>query len=178
MHPDIQEKIHQEILTVVTKNDANISYADLGKLTFMEMCLKETMRLFPVLPFIARHSSEEVQLEDNIIPKGVTVVMPIFNIQRDKKSWGEDAGEFNPDRFLPENISKVHTHSYIPFGGGPRICIGMKYAMMNMKTVLAHFHLKYRVSTSIKYESLTYKLAISLKICQKYLMKIEKRNYQ
>ena len=57
-------------------------------------------------------------LENYTIPPGVTVLIPIFNSQRNPKYWGEDAALFNPDRFLPENFAKINSYSYIPFGGG------------------------------------------------------------
>ena len=150
----------------------------LNRLSYLEMVIKESMRLFPVLPVIGRHCSKDIVLKKCVIPAGATIMINIFNTQRSTNNWGEDAKLFNPERFSTENISKIHPYAFIPFSGGPRICIGLKYAMNVMKIILVHFLRNYKITTSLKYEALQMKIAISLKISQKYMIQIEKRNLE
>ena len=91
--------------------------------------------------------------------------------------WGNDADKFIPERFSPENDSKVHPYAFLPFGGGPRICMGMKYGMNVMKINLAHFLRNYFVKTNLKYEELTFEFTLSIKIQQKSMIRIEKREF-
>ena len=114
---------------------------------------------------------------NHTLPSNINILIPTFNIQRDPKYWGEDAEIFNPDRFLPENFAKVPTFAYFPFGVGSRICIGMKYAMNVMKINLAHFLRNYKVTTNLKYQELQFHFSISIKIVQKNMISIEKREY-
>lgn len=176
MHQDVQMKVLQEIEDVIGSSNEEVEYEMLNSLTYLEMVIKESMRLFPVLPVIGRHCKKDVQIEKCVIPAGATIMINIFNTQRSTKNWGEDAHLFDPERFSTENISKIHPYAFIPFSGGPRICIGLKYAMNVMKIILVHFLRNYKITTSLKYEELQMKIAVSLKISQKYMIQIEKRN--
>lgn len=93
----------------------------------------------------------------------------------DKKYWGDDADEFNPERFSEENIKKVHPYAYLPFSKGPRMCVGHRYAWMAMKVFLSKFLMKYRVSTELKYENLEFRIMMTTVIKQGFTMKFEKR---
>ena len=176
MHHEIQQNVLEEIENVIGLSNEEVDYEILNRLTYLEMVIKESMRLFPVLPLIGRHCSKNTELKKCIIPAGASIMINIFKTQRSVKNWGDDAHLFNPDRFLPENFSKIHPYAFIPFSGGPRICIGLKYAMNVMKIVLVHFLRNYEITTSLKYEELEMKIAISLKISQKYMIQIKKRN--
>nr|CAD2190427.1 unnamed protein product [Meloidogyne enterolobii] len=103
----------------------------------MDAVLKETLRLCPVGD-VNRRCEETTTLGDITIEKGTYVAADLFTLHRDKKVWGEDADEFKPEKWLlNENINTLTEH-YYPFGGGPRICIGMRLAMMDIKMVLVH----------------------------------------
>lgn len=175
IHQDVQEKVLQEIEDVIGSSNEQVDYEILNKLSYLEMVIKESMRLFPVLPVIGRHCKKDVELKKCVIPAGASIMINIFRTQRSTANWGEDAHLFNPERFTAENISKIHPYAFIPFSGGPRICIGLKYAMHVMKIILVHFVKNYKITTSLKYEELQMKIAVSLKISQKYMIEIEKR---
>jgi len=85
---------------------------------------------------VNRRCEETTTLGDITIEKGTYVSADLFTLHRDKKVWGEDAEEFKPERWLSND--NIPTEYYYPFGGGPRICIGMRLAMMDIKMVLVH----------------------------------------
>lgn len=76
--------------------------------------------------------------------KGMWILVPLYTLHRDEKYWS-DPDTFMPDRFLPENKDSIHPYSYLPFGEGPRNCIGMRFAWMEMKSVLVRMLQKYRI---------------------------------
>lgn len=119
MHQEVQQKVFDEVQKVANEveND-EVTDADLHKLQVLEMVIKETMRLFPVLPIHGRYASEEVQLETHTIPAGANIAISVFTAHRSKSNWGDDADLFKPERFLPENFEKIHPYSFIPFSRG------------------------------------------------------------
>lgn len=92
-------------------------------MTYLELVIKEILRLFPIAPFILRELTENLQLHDSILPKGCHALLSIINLHRDPEKW-KDPLKFDPDRFLPENMAGMHPFSYIPFSAGVRSCPG------------------------------------------------------
>lgn len=122
MHEDVQQKLFNEIEKIVEDKNEEINDSQLHKMNYLEMVIKETMRLFPVLPIHAREASEDIELENFTIPAGANIVISVFNAHRNPKNWGEDAEKFIPERFLPENFEKLHSYAFIPFSRGDRNC--------------------------------------------------------
>uniref|UniRef100_A0A182MTH7 Cytochrome P450 n=1 Tax=Anopheles culicifacies TaxID=139723 RepID=A0A182MTH7_9DIPT len=122
MHPDVQDRVYEEIRSIYGDSSLNITYETISAQTYLEQVIKETLRLFPVAPFIGRKTIETVKLGDVVVPPGVTLIMNIMNVHRSKELWGERADVFDPDRFDPTTYDARdhHPFSYIPFGGGPR----------------------------------------------------------
>lgn len=121
MHQDVQERAFDEVKRVMLQlNGGDITEKDLHSLTYLEMVIKETMRLFPVLPIHGRLAKDDIKLEKYTIPRGANIVISVFNAHRNPKNWGSNAGEFIPERFLPENFAKIHPYSFIPFSKGKR----------------------------------------------------------
>lgn len=112
----------------------------------MERVIKETLRIFPVGPLILRKATDVIPLSKGCIPVGSTIVVSIINLHRDAAIW-KNPSEFDPDRFLPENMRNMHSFAYLPFSGGPRNCIGPKFSMMAMKSILSTILRKYYVRT-------------------------------
>jgi cytochrome P450 family 4 len=100
------------------------------------MVIKETQRLFPVVALLARVVPDEMEVCGKRVPAGTYLVLNLIGTHRDPRYW-PDPLTFDPDRFLPERSAGRHPYCYLPFGGGPRDCIGRQYAMMQMKTFLA-----------------------------------------
>ncbi|KFB52028.1 AGAP002196-PA-like protein [Anopheles sinensis] len=175
IHQDVQQRVYEEIVAVLGPLTNQVENDHLSKLVYMEMVMKETMRLFPVGPLIGRQCTADTKISNTTIPQGVTVVLGVFNVQRSREHWGASAEEFDPERFTPERIASRHPYSFIPFSAGPRNCIGYKYGLMSMKVMLCHLLTAYRITTDLTMEQLTLKLNITLKIANKHMVRIIKR---
>ncbi|XP_050069636.1 probable cytochrome P450 313b1 [Anopheles maculipalpis] len=175
IHQDVQQRVYEEIVTTLGGSIGEVENEHLSRLTYMEMVLKETMRLFPVGPIIARQCTEDTKISRTTIPSGVTVVLGIFNVQRSELHWGSAANSFDPDNFLPERIADRHPYCFLPFSAGPRNCIGYKYGLMSMKVMLCHLLTAYRFSTDLTMDQLTLKLDITLKIANKHMVRVVRR---
>ncbi|XP_070504539.1 probable cytochrome P450 313a4 [Chironomus tepperi] len=176
MHKDIQNKCIDEIDQFYEAVDGMIGNESLQNFPYLDLVIKETMRLFTAGGIIGRQTSEEVNLSGYIIPKGTVLGICVHKMHRNPKFWGSDANEFKPERFSPENIKHINPHAYVPFSGGRRICIGYRYAMMFIKIFLIHFFKNYNVSTSLKFEDLEVQMSPTLSIAQGYKLQIHKRS--
>lgn len=116
-------KVYEEASGVLGPDD-EVVHTDLKHLSFLEMVLKETMRLFPPIPVIMRELEGDVKLGPRIIPTGTHVMACIYYVHRNPEVW-KDPLKFTPERFLPEECSRRHKYAYLPGSGGPRNCIGM-----------------------------------------------------
>ncbi|XP_059621733.1 cytochrome P450 4c21-like [Phlebotomus argentipes] len=177
MHPKIQQKVYEEIEGIFGKDCKNpvVEYEHFNRLEYLDRVLKETLRLFPVVPYFARKVSKDFNLAGHKVPAGVRIMISMITVHHDKEIWGEDAEKFNPDNFLPERVQTRHPYSYFPFGGGIRNCIGMKYSLMSMKTMIIHLLSNYRLSTELRMEDLRTKIDVTLKLINKHMVSIEAR---
>ncbi|XP_072762321.1 cytochrome P450 4C1-like isoform X2 [Anoplolepis gracilipes] len=135
-HKDIQERVRVEIDSVVQENGGKLTMKALQNLPYLERCLKESLRLYPTVFFILRNAAEDVKLQSYVVPTGTTLFLNIMRVHRDPNFW-PNPEVFDPDRFLPEKIQNRHPYSYIPFSAGPRNCIGQKFALLELKTIIA-----------------------------------------
>lgn len=118
-HPNYQNKVVEEINEFFGDEDEEITLEALNKLQYMERVIKETMRVAPIGPVIFREAMDDFEIEEGlIIPKGTTFILNIYALHRAPHIWGEHATVFDPDNFLPENITKRHPCAYIPFSTG------------------------------------------------------------
>lgn len=125
LHPEYQEKVYQEILTVMPDKDAELTQSDLEKLEFMDLCIRETLRLFPTAPIIGRVASKPIKLNNGVeVPPNVPIVFGIRQIHIREEYYGPTARIFNPYRFLDEKVKNLPGGAYIPFSYGARNCIG------------------------------------------------------
>ncbi|CAL7940665.1 unnamed protein product [Xylocopa violacea] len=136
-HPEIQSRARAEVKSVIEKNEGKLNSSALQCLPYLERCIKESLRLYPSVYFISREMEEDIKLNDYLIPKKTMVNIHIYDIHRDPQYW-PNPNVFDPDRFLPENCQGRNPYSYIPFSAGPRNCIGQKFAMLELKSTLAH----------------------------------------
>jgi len=125
-HPEIQQNICEEITELIGERIPE--YADIPKFKYLSMSLKESMRLYPSGASNRRELEEDLVLGQHVLPKDSTVMMSLFAVHFDERYWGSDTHLFRPERFLPENVSKRLFHSFSPFGGGLRICVGKTFA--------------------------------------------------
>ncbi|XP_028714778.1 cytochrome P450 3A13-like isoform X2 [Peromyscus leucopus] len=134
IHPSVQKKLQQEI-DAVLPNKAPATYEALVEMEYLDMVVNETMRLYPVIARINRLSKEDAEINGVFIPKGTLVVIPTFVLHQNPKYWPEPE-EFHPERFSKENKDRINPYTYLPFGHGPRHCIGMRFALINMKLAI------------------------------------------
>lgn len=114
MFKDIQNKVVDELRAFM--NDT-IDFDTLNQLPYLEMVIKETMRLFPVAAFTLRTTTDEFELNKYTIPAGANLFLSIYTLHRDKMLWGDDAELFIPERFEVEKIKHIHPYAYVPFTG-------------------------------------------------------------
>ena len=145
LHVDIQKQCKEEIRSVLGDRKT-IEWRDLDALEFTTMCLKESMRLYPPVPFIARTINEDINVDHYIIPKGTAVSIPITLLHRHPKFW-ENPDKFDPTRFYSLKPGGTN-FSYIPFSAGHRNCIGQKFALTEELVAVA------RVLISFELESI------------------------
>lgn len=142
-HPECQAKVHQELdLVFGDDDDRDIRFDDLKNLNYLEMCIKEALRLYPSVPMFGRTLYEDCDISTHLqnlkiklcqgyknlldgfnIPASTQLLFIPFAVHRDPKHW-PDPEIFNPDRFLPENSVGRHPFAYLPFSAGARNCIG------------------------------------------------------
>lgn len=99
----------------------------------------------------------------------------IYTLHRDPEIWGPESEVFNPDNFLPERVLSRHPYSFLPFSAGPRNCVGFKQAMLSLKVMLATLIRHYKFSTSLKMEDLRLKIDITMKLTNKHMVSIQRR---
>ncbi|GJQ72805.1 hypothetical protein Trydic_g1455 [Trypoxylus dichotomus] len=135
-HPDAQHKAFLELQEVLGDKPIPTTTDELNRLKFLERVIKESLRLYPSVPGIARVIGQDISIDGYEIPKGTQALLHIYQVHRDPEQF-PDPDMFEPDRFLPENCKNRHPYAYIPFSAGPRNCIGQKFAMCESKTILA-----------------------------------------
>ncbi|MBN3301800.1 CP4V2 protein, partial [Amia calva] len=144
-YPEEQKKVQEELEEVFGTSDRPATTEDLKKLRYLECVIKESLRLFPSVPFFARSISEDCTINGFNVPKGANAVIIPFSLHRDARYF-PDPEEFRPERFLPENAAKRHPYAFIPFSAGLRNCIGQRFALMEEKVILSavlrHFHVE------------------------------------
>ncbi|CAL4138344.1 unnamed protein product, partial [Meganyctiphanes norvegica] len=137
LHEDVQELVWQELTDVLNDPMATVTYEDLGKMKYTEAVILETMRLYPPIPFfVSRITSSKWSYNGLTIPAGTVVEAPVWSIHHDPEIYPEPK-KFKPERFLPEERASRHSLSHLPFGAGPRNCIGLRFALLEAKLTLA-----------------------------------------
>lgn len=136
-HQDIQTKCRAEIDEVFKdKKTEDTEWSDLSKMEYLTRCIKESLRITPPVPVIQRRIEEPLDINGANIPKNSPVSIHIYEIHNNTEIW-ENPLEYNPDRFLHENVKKRDPFSFVAFSAGPRNCIGQNFAMNFMKIVLS-----------------------------------------
>ncbi len=141
-HPEKAERLRAELASVLDGRPPGVE--DLPRLTYTEQVVLEAMRLYPPAYAIGRQALSACELGGYPIPADGTIVMPQWVVHRDPRWWGEDAGEFRPERWTDEMQARLTKFAYFPFGGGPRVCVGNTFAMVEMVLVLAALAARWR----------------------------------
>ncbi|WP_442785650.1 cytochrome P450 [Actinacidiphila sp. DG2A-62] len=133
-HPEVRERLHQEAVEVL--GDGPMTLEDMHKLTYTTQVLEEVMRMYPAVWLLPRIAQQEDEIGGFHVPAGADVLICPYTLQRHPDFW-EDPDRFDPERFAPGKAAKRARYAYIPFGAGPRFCVGNTLGMMEATVVLA-----------------------------------------
>jgi cytochrome P450 len=133
-HPRVEEKLVDEVSGVLRGRAPTV--ADLAQLPYTEMVVRESMRLYPPAPGFAREPIEDVRIGGYHVPRGSLITVNTYALHRDHRFF-EEPERFNPERFAAGWEERIPRYAFLPFGGGPRICIGNGFAMMEGRLILA-----------------------------------------
>lgn len=155
VQPDIQEKLYEEIAEAKEQLGSNpLSYDVIIKMKYLDMVISETLRKWPPAAIADRVCVQDYVFDDEQgikfpIEKGMNLWIPTFAIHRDPQYYPEPE-KFDPERFSEENKHNINPSAYLPFGIGPRNCIGMRFALIEVKTVLYHLLLNFSFEATEK----------------------------
>ncbi|KAJ4432911.1 hypothetical protein ANN_15168, partial [Periplaneta americana] len=176
LQPNLQERLRTEILEVMEKYDNEVTYDGIQEMKYLDMVVSgkltylikraangyrlmllmlsdmdETLRKYPILPFLDRKNMKDYDLPHPsgkgtvTIPAGTGVYIPLLGTQYDPDIF-PDPDRFDPERFSEQNKNSFNSYAYLPFGEGPRFCIGKRFGLMQTKTGLIHLFSRYEVS--------------------------------
>jgi cytochrome P450 len=150
-HPAAEERVHEEVDRVLGGRAPR--FEDLERLTYCRAVIDETLRLFPPVHVFSRQALGEDEVCGQRVPKGSFVTVSSWVLHR-HKLWWQDPQEFQPERFLPENAHKVDRFAYIPFGTGPRVCLGKHLGLLEATLLFAmtarDFRLRLKPGASVE----------------------------
>lgn len=149
-YPEIQRRVYSEQCDIFGSSHRDVTVEDLNKMVYLEKVIKESLRLYPSVPAVTRLLEKDLVLNDGVvIPAKTNVITPIYLVHRNEKFW-DDPEKFDPERFDDERNRTRHPYAYLPFSAGPRNCIGQRFAMMELKTVVSTVIRRLRVMPSSK----------------------------
>ncbi|XP_023717578.1 cytochrome P450 9e2-like [Cryptotermes secundus] len=155
MHPDIQSRLQDEIDQTLKVDGGNLTYEAVHGMKYLDMVVSETLRLYPSVVMVDRRCVKTYTLPAEphcTLKPGDSVYIPIYALHHDP-DYFPDPEKFDPERFSDENKGNIKACTYLPFGSGPRNCIGSRFALMEAKIalvqLLSHFNLKVVPKTAI-----------------------------
>ena len=145
INEELQEKARKHVKDAMEKHGGNLNYDSLNEMNYLEQCVHETLRKYPPVAMLHRIANRDYLVPKTklTLPKGTTSWIPIYAIHHDPEIYPEPE-KYDPDRFNPEEVAKRHQYAFLPFGEGPRVCIGMRFGLMETKIGLAKLLLNYR----------------------------------
>jgi len=141
-HPEVEARLREETERVLKGRAPTV--ADLPSLPYGDMVVREAMRLYPPAPGFAREPIEDVLIGGYVIPRGSLIIVSTYALHRDPRFF-QAPESFDPERFAPGWEERIPRYAYLPFGGGPRVCIGSGFAMMEARLVLGTVVQRYRL---------------------------------
>ncbi|XP_017776422.1 PREDICTED: cytochrome P450 9e2-like [Nicrophorus vespilloides] len=151
LHPDIQERLRNEIDDAMKETNGKVTYDSVTKMKYLDMIISETLRKWPgtvandrvcVKPYtVTPVNPGEPEIKFNV---GDSVMLPVYGLHMDPNHF-ENPDKFDPERFSEENKVKIKPYSYMPFGLGPRSCIGSRFALLETKVVYVHLLKKFEI---------------------------------
>ncbi|XP_010256391.1 PREDICTED: cytochrome P450 714C2-like [Nelumbo nucifera] len=149
-HPEWQARVRAEILQVCGGQLPNVDI--LRRMKLLTMVIQEALRLYPPVGVLTREVFKDMKFGEIHVPKGAFLWIAVAILHQDPEFWGADANKFNPERFINGSVGACKfPHLYMPFGFGPRICLGQNLAMLELKMLLARILSEFSFSLSPKY---------------------------
>uniref|UniRef100_A0A336LW23 CSON002673 protein n=1 Tax=Culicoides sonorensis TaxID=179676 RepID=A0A336LW23_CULSO len=162
-NPDVQEKVFDELKSIMGENPSNQpNYQQLQEMKYLEMVIKESLRLHPPVSSIGRKTLEPIQIQGVTIPADIDLNIPIYAMHRNPEIF-EDPDKFDPDRFLTFEQQNRNPYVYLPFSAGHRNCIGQKFAMLELKSILSTLVRNFRIISTEKTKRNEYCIDIILR---------------
>ncbi|KAE8748379.1 Cytochrome P450 CYP6 [Frankliniella occidentalis] len=148
-HPDIQDKVVAEMDAALAKHGGKVTYDTIMDLPYTDMCVQETLRMYPPVPFLTRQAmvKRQLPLSDVVLEKGTRLMIPVRALHYDPQYWDEPL-RYDPQRFTEEAKKARPQLVYMPFGDGPRICIGMRLGLVQVKMALLTILTRARVAVA------------------------------
>ncbi|XP_011172819.1 cytochrome P450 9e2-like [Solenopsis invicta] len=183
VNQDIQNRLRQEVQQYLAEGNGEISYDLLSKMSYMDMVISETLRKYPPAILIDRLCTKKYELPPSqpgcknvIIEPNNLLMFPVYGLHRDPQYF-PNPDKFDPERFSEENKDNIVPYSYLPFGHGPRKCIGNRFALMETKILIAHLLQTFTLKTTEKtVEPVVFdKKAFSLQPVGGFWISLEKR---
>ncbi|CAF4959474.1 unnamed protein product [Pieris macdunnoughi] len=141
--PEIQQKIYDEVSKVIGE-DGKFDITKLMELTYLNAVVKETLRLYSPMGWLDRVASQDYQIDEKLtIKKGTPVYVNAIGMQYDPDYFPEPL-KYDPERFMPGNEKNIKPFTYLPFGEGPRICIGMRFGLISVRHAISNLIMKYK----------------------------------
>jgi cytochrome P450 len=172
-HPDVRSRLEAEVDAALGGRPPTL--ADLGKLPYALAVFKESMRLYPPAYMITRKALRDVSIGQRAVKKGEVVIINIAGMHRNSAHF-KDPDRFDPGRFAPEAEKALPRHAYIPFGAGPRVCIGNHFALMEGHLVLAGLVQRARLDLSPRHRRIEPQPLITLRPRGGMPMRVERRD--
>lgn len=171
-YSDIQQRVRAEINEVIADDATEISSEHLSNFPYLEMVIKETLRLYTPVPFTGRHLYEDFEIGNHVIPKGTDIWLNYFALHRNPNYW-TDPDKYDPERFSAENSANRHPFAFVPFSGGLRNCIGQRYAKAFMKIIIAQIIRKFEIVPVTKIDDLKLSFEMTIKTMEPMELKFK-----
>ncbi|KAK9884799.1 hypothetical protein WA026_009027 [Henosepilachna vigintioctopunctata] len=138
IHEDIQDKVRKEINEVINRNDGKLTYDSLAEMDYLENVINETLRLYPISSVLSRTCTKDYKVPGTnlLLKKGQKLYIPVMGIHYDEEFHPEPE-KFDPERFSEAYKGNITSSTFMPFGDGPRNCIGLRLGMIQVKVALA-----------------------------------------
>ncbi|KAL5285738.1 hypothetical protein ACFFRR_007426 [Megaselia abdita] len=143
-HPHVQEKLYDEQMSLSDDPNWEPSYEEIQEMKYLEMTIKECLRLFPSVPGIGRQTTVPMEINGQYIPAKTILILLIMSMGYNEEYFDKPC-EFIPERFLPDNRTGANPFDHVSFSAGPRNCIGQKFAMMEVKAIMCKIVRHFRI---------------------------------
>uniref|UniRef100_A0A8C5G2G0 Cytochrome P450 3A n=1 Tax=Gouania willdenowi TaxID=441366 RepID=A0A8C5G2G0_GOUWI len=140
-NPEVMKKMQEEIDRTFP-NKAPVDYQTLMQMEYLDCAINESLRLYPVVVRLERVAKASVEINGLVIPKDMVVMIPTWTLHRDPNIWPEPE-KFKPERFSKENKDTIDPYTHMPFGLGPRNCLGMRFSLLTIKLAMVEILQKF-----------------------------------